>query len=740
MPSAWREGARQLGRGAIRILSRPSPAVWLGVFVLLYFVISFELSFARFASFRVQTWDIGIFQQALWDFSHGGGFFDAADWEFQGAPSFLGIHPALLMYPLGYLYGVAPYVQTLFALQSAVVAAAAIPLFLLTAHLSGSRWKGLMAGGLFLLWAPTLAATLFDFHLEAFLPVEIFSLVWLWATRRYFWAILPAILACLTLEIGPPLLAAAGLFFLLEWYANPREAPPSAAGTSVAPTAPALRRLARWIRQPPALFGLLCILAGTTAYLLLRYLEGNVFGGGAALAAGSEALPFLIDPFQPGFKGLGIDLTLIATNFYSALIYWVVFYALLAFIPLRAVRTLVLALPWFAFTLVAQHANYLVIGNQYGFVVAVGAFVGFAYGICSIEFASLPEALRSWWSSSRVRASGVADPEATPGTPGLAARPGGYARARPSSMWSLVLLGVIVLNVAFSPINPLLDNSSLGPGYRVNYAVSPDYGPIQQVVALIPSGASVLATSDLFPYAANNPHAYTTPEGSNQGTPQLPFDGANPPTYVLASRAWYGYLPSWLDPMLWSTKDYGIRAVIEQGPHGWIFLFEHDCSVCASTPLTYRPITYDGGTYTAANGMLAGPAGFYGPDRTIVDNGTVGTAWSGPDVTLPPGSYYLNATVRVWLLDHGATEANGTVMQLYVSVLGIPKLCSGVVTVSNFTQGYADAWTDTFGFCPIEPRSLTDLTPDLQLVGSLTSTDVGVELVNFSVDPASSAP
>jgi Predicted membrane protein (DUF2079) len=777
-----------------------------------YFVLSFLLSAVRFTGFRIQTWDIGIFEQSFWSLTHGHGLFNSANLEYKGVPSFLGIHPAFLMYPLGYLYALAPSVDTLFVVQSACVALAAVPLYFLTARLSGSKWKGLLCGGMFLLWAPTLVGNLFDFHLEAFLPVTMFTFVALWASRRYVLAVIPAALACAALEVGPIFIAAAGVFFVLESFSPSAQTPttPPPGVDSRRPSYP--RRLARVLRQPPALFGILCIVGGIIVYVALRYVEADWYGGAAVLAAGSTALPSLIDPLRYGVTGLSVDFGYAAKNFLAWLEYWVIVYALVAFIPLRAFRTLVVALPWIGYTLITDHTSYIILGNQYGFVAAVGVFIGFAYGVSSIQFASLRETARAWWEAGTSFASGApAKPEwdetdspegrdipsRTPGggegtldaVPGGAVTggvspPAGAAaenlptkllaatmveetsvavsnpeltrkalepkislrrRPRPSaSLWTAAILAAIALNVALTPFDPLLADTPLGAGYRLSYEVPAAFPAMAEVSRLIPSGASLLATSDLFSYVANNVNAYTTGESSAQGPPgDLPFNATNPPQYVLTSHTEYSLLPSWVGPMLWNASDYSPRAIMGDTPRGWIFLFEHNYTgPVLNLMLPPYPPSVD---YYSTNGMTPGPVGAYQGSPTafggkgIIDStGATGRVWTGPNAEIPSGRYTFTAFLRVWLLNPSTVPGpKAPLVRIWLSTMGGYASCPTTLNLTGFptfakynaSTYRSEPWTPVpFSPCISGGAGLPYFQPTAQFLGQLISPDVGVEL------------
>jgi len=206
-PSPNRDGPAPRSRGPVQG-SELSPRFYITVLLALvsaYVAISFVMTSIRFTGFFTENWDFGIFQQALWSTTHGHILFEAGDYELLGVSSFFQVHPSFLIFVLAGIYWIAPSAYTLLAIQSLVVGLAAIPLFLLTRSITGSGRKALWVAAAFLVWLPLLSSQMYDFHLEAFLPLELFGMFLFWCQRRFWSAAGVATIAMLTLEVGPAL-------------------------------------------------------------------------------------------------------------------------------------------------------------------------------------------------------------------------------------------------------------------------------------------------------------------------------------------------------------------------------------------------------------------------------------------------------------------------------------------------------------------------------------------------------
>ncbi len=129
-------------------------------------------------SFHSFGWDLGLFDQLLWNLFHGNG------WEYSFREmSYLGDHfqpLLLLLVPLVSLdMGPAP----LLVVQAIALTGAAIPLFASVRALSGERAAWLLTGT-YLLSLPVLRTVNYDFHVEAFIPLVAFAALWGLVTRQ----------------------------------------------------------------------------------------------------------------------------------------------------------------------------------------------------------------------------------------------------------------------------------------------------------------------------------------------------------------------------------------------------------------------------------------------------------------------------------------------------------------------------------------------------------------------------
>jgi uncharacterized membrane protein len=541
------------------------------LFVAAYVLVSFVLASLRFTGFFAENWDFGIFQQALWSTSHGHILFEAGDYELLGVASFFQVHPSFMMFSLAGVYALLPSPFTLLAIQSLVVGFAAVPLYWLTGSITGSRRKAIWVAVAYLIWLPLLSSQLYDFHLESFLPLELFSMFLLWYRGRYWSAATVATLSMLTLEVAPLFVFATALFFALPPLRSSiarfwRGLRLHYRGTHFPPLAQLRQSLLGYLSDPKVLFSWVMAEFSVGMYIVLRLFQGPWIDA----LIGSNVGP---TGSNWGFStsSLGLSFGNLGSNFPMKVEYWLILYGLLLLIPLIAPRTLLLALPWLVYTFFSAIPNYVTIGYQYGTVAAFPVFVGLAYAMNRITIdplGSLPTGLPGTESS---RPRGEGNPRAPP-----VQRPRRKSQRLPFGTFAMV--GIVLGGVLLSPITPWNLSSAIPenipPGYWGRYSVPAGYAKVVEVAALVPSGASVLASTDLFPFVANNVNAYAT-LWYPADPPYLPFNVTDPPRFVLVSQVMWANLPSWIGPLLSNQNTYGLRGYVPVTPLGWVRLFEN---------------------------------------------------------------------------------------------------------------------------------------------------------------------
>jgi uncharacterized membrane protein len=152
---------------------------------------------------RTQLFDLGHFDQALWQLTQGDLFMTAS----HPLPfhSRLTVHANFILYPLGILYSLFPSPLTLILLGVLSTSLAGYAIFLLAWKVTNQSWLALLLGCLFLISPAIHDIVLYDFHPEIF-ALFLLPLALLAAERRQprlFWLTL---ILLLSLKEDMPLL------------------------------------------------------------------------------------------------------------------------------------------------------------------------------------------------------------------------------------------------------------------------------------------------------------------------------------------------------------------------------------------------------------------------------------------------------------------------------------------------------------------------------------------------------
>jgi uncharacterized membrane protein len=628
----------------------------------------------RYENFYTTNWDLGINQQMLWSTTHGRLLYETGDAEFYNVGSYLLVHSTYIALLVAPIYDAAPYPATLFAIQAAAFAASVLPLYLLARPLIRSRTVIFLVLALFLSSFAVISSLLYDFHWEAFLPVE-FLTFWLLLERRLYWyALVVLAIGCVTLEVFPFLAAAAAVLLL---YIRVRE-------LEFHPRA--------WFRDRQIRIGAGLLVLTGVAYIAIRLAEflliPALIGGPAHTSQAASGIAQPISVFAASGATLG-----------PSLLYWLLLLASFAFLPLLAPRYLIPSLPWIFVTIFADPQFSAAFGTQYALVAATTLGLPLVYG--AARFERIAERDRfgvGIWIlllAAGAAAAGAADVGSARLLSGvLGAVPLGVfavpvvvlaayeigrrvdaVRRRRARVpirpprWNLdrrhsiaATAGVaalfVVFNLLMSPVLPANYNATPNPGYWYNASPNPSAAEMGWLTHYIPDNAVLLASDRLFPYVANNVNAWAVPwfpVVPGEVPRHLPFNGTNLPPWVLIdSYEWYNF-PTSVRTQLWNSSVYGLVAYIfAQGIPGSIYLFE----VGYHGPAQGRAASTIPAAYffTAANLSLgsnglraADNASRFGEviesDNGLTPTGPAATVWYGPYVALLPGNYSLTVNL-----------------------------------------------------------------------------------------------
>jgi uncharacterized membrane protein len=684
------------------------PTLWLVVMIAAFFAASVYFGAVSYMDLQTQNaTDAGIITQAVASSARGhvAPLFESYDCMVKARCSFLLVHPSFTLLLAVPFYLLASNTVTLFAVRAAWVAAAAVPLYFLTRNVTGSSEKGLIAAGLFLVWAPGLLGDAFSLHLESLLPLELFTLALLWQTGRYRWGLLVALLTFLSFEIFPLFTFLVGAFFLFPFVERPLTARWRRWRSNSSPS-PALRaRFGDWyrgtmrtLRFREVQYSLVLMIASVAAYVVLASFI-NVWGyhllgvPNPGVAPGVTGV--FTNPSSPATQSIGTILTSQQTVFTGE--YWLILYALVGFIPLFSPRALILSLPWIGYTFLTDSPRFTSIGHQYSFIAAGPIFLGLAYGLVRVNL------------GPRVPAPSSVEPPAVGATP--IPPPARWRRPASRSVWAAVLGVVVVANVILLPVTPLLNEVGVGLGlpFEEDYfdhslVPSPSYAWMEDLVALVPHSATVGAPSAIFPLVAGFPHAMVMISSKQENISDLPFNVTGGPDYVFMDSSSTNMLPPAMIANITNSSVYGIRGYVDSTPQGPVVLYARGYF---GTPEVFGPPAVRlAMTFGPGNGLLAGTKGTELSNASAPSGKQIITAdkedhdgllWTGPAQFLAGGNYSVTFHLLLASVNGSTPKTNA----LRLEVIGFGGIAlNESLPVSDFVPG---VWT-SFTFNISLPR------------------------------------
>lgn len=630
VPRVLARRAEALVRSAARSISSLSLQLWLLlIFVAIYVEIMVFFEYVRYLALITNAWDLGIFEQALYSTTNGGPLvYYTAELPWNSTGSFFGVHFAPIVLLVAPLYWALPGALTLFVVQTAAVAGSSFPLYGLARRNIGPTGAMLLAMA-YLASPPLVGAQLFDFHVESLLPVCALTLWWSWTSHRYRLAVVAAVLLSCCGEYGPIALGMIAFTFVaarawdLGWGR--------------------IRDLRSWwteLRRP------LAVCCGAVVAALIVFSIPKYFSPDTppafqlALPGGSASEYLWTIVTNPGAVGGALHvLSESKIRFFLGLLFCGLVLWVLA--PLEVLP----ALPWFFVVAVSSAPGYSgLLGYQYLFLTIPFVFLATSRGARRLR-SWLARAVL-WWERKRHRSL----EEGASGSPEQSASRQVAARRRfsaylarrkisPIGLSMVIGLGAIavVSQVHYAPFLQS-DQWPFGGQFPDSHDAVMD-----ELIGMIPHGASVSIQANLFPQVANRLDAYPY---YHQGTDYVLVDITN----FWFTTALPRPDPAWVWQQELSQNvsvPYGLLASASGG-----LLFELGY---AGSPVFFEP--YDPQVHPAdlkptqasVRGDPSAPFGSYlQPDPAAAS----GDVWSYPGQMLPPGAYL----ETLWMKTNGTAQ------------------------------------------------------------------------------------
>jgi uncharacterized membrane protein len=448
---------------AARLLAR---APWLPTAIVLIAVARYTLFFSIITirnHYNLQTagYDLGVENSLVWNAAHWNApLFKTS--VHAGGPlgTHIGLHETYISYLIGIPYRLWPHPEFMLVLQSLLIGAAAIPLYVHARRHLGA-WTGCLIALLCLFYAPLHGSNLYDFHYLPFAPLFLWTTLALLEARRDRWAAVAIVLTLANREDMSALLVIVGLFLVLTG------------------------------ERPRA--GLIVAAIGAVYFVIVKLIVMQHFLGGAT--AYVHQYKDLVPEGDYGFGGVlktvfgnpGYTVTTMLEK--DKVLYLLQVMAPLAFFPWRRPIGLLCTLPGFFFTL---------LGTKYPWLTRLG----FQYTAYWTSFMFIAVVANLRWLDRTARTA--ADSRAA------------ELGRRSGRAWKVAMAGATL--VTCYQLGPVFQRNTAWAGFHplrgdITAEDRQRHDNLYALIDRIPADASVAATEALVAQVSSRKNAYTLLHG-----------------------------------------------------------------------------------------------------------------------------------------------------------------------------------------------------------------------------------
>jgi uncharacterized membrane protein len=584
-----------LGR---KVLNFDVSTLLLGLGILVYTVLLSYFTVLRHYEFETYAWDLGIFNQSFWTTLHDGRlFYSTVELLVNPSGSFFGIHFSPIVFLILPFYAVYQAPQSLLVFQSFVLALGAVPLYALAKRVCRYRVFGLSFALAYMLYPPLQGINWFDFHVEIFLPLFFFSMLYFLETQSWKPYFLFVFLSLTCEEHAAMIIAFTGLLVFLQHRKH------------------VLHELrARNFKDTLFLVSFLTVVFAVFWYILTLLVRSVFFPvnpafGSTFMAANNWRVLGVQDPMMIPFYIFRYPINAVTALSYDIPLkvsYLIALFGPLAFMSFFKVRYLLPTVPWFILALFSNYQPYYMFLFQYPAYVIAFIFVAAVYAIGqgTVELRDLKKRLVT------------------------------------------LLIFSFIAYLLVSPLSPtvavLFPASGIRPPSRRDNLEN-------QLLAYIPSNASVLADNALFPHVSSRSNAYVIPtiapvwtghaaEGSN--FIQAILDEVD---YLVVDTKTDPIASSVVFSLMNENSSFGVFASADG-----IVLFKRNYDG-NSTILWPYDERYDYNSLNLYSGDLTTSLNSTS-DMVLHYNGSFGHSlmfWYSPRNPLPPGDYNITMRMKV---------------------------------------------------------------------------------------------
>jgi len=422
----------------------------------------------KYYSFNAYAWDLGIFNQSLWTTLHSGKFlFSTVELFINPTGAFFGTHFSPILFLILPVYSLYSSPETLLVFQSLILALGAVPLYFFTKDALNKRTLAVAFSLAYLLYPPLHGVNSFDFHVQAFLPVLFFCLMYYLGKEKWPHYFFFLFLSLFVAENVPLIMIFIGLYCFWSYRKD---------------IVASIRQ--RKITDKRILIPVLTIVIALIWKFFASWIQTTFFPFDTTYLQIFKAvdnwsiLGVQGDPLYLPIHVIlnpGSAIAAASYDIYPKLLYLCLLFAPLMFLSLDNNLTAI-TLVWLVPSLLSNYPPYYLIGTHFPAYIIPFVFLA-AVG------AVKKRVPRQFFSSL-----------------------GSYAR-------NLILAGLLFTLIA-SPLSPILANST---AYDFSFSkyypqgVTEHEKLLHNIVDMVPRKASVLTHNNIFPHFSSRTNAYVYP-------------------------------------------------------------------------------------------------------------------------------------------------------------------------------------------------------------------------------------
>lgn len=626
-------------------------------------------------AFRTYAWDLGIFSQSLWTTLNTGSFFrHNLELFLNPMGSFFAVHFSPILFLVLPFYAICSKPETLLVLQSIVLALGAFPLYLLVRQKTKSILLGLVLVVSYLGYPALHGINWFDFHLQSFFPIFIFSALYYFEKKHWkkYFAFL-----MLTLMVEEQVAIILAFFgFYLLWSSRQKM------GKLIKERA---------FRNETVLISVLTVVLPLAWLFMAKYIKAAYFPidikylGEYKAVWNWEILGIKQDPLLLPLHVLLNPSKAVDALFFDfplKFLFMVFLFAPLAFLPLTSL-SVTISFAWLVPALLSNNSFYYTLGYQYPAYIIPFLFYSSILGIGKIGKDNV----------NKIR-----------------------------SVSKTLIIILPLFAVSLSPISPFpkIFSSEYTPPRITTHEVL-----LKKVIELIPPNSSVLTQNNIFPHLSHRSDAFAVfPHAAMLPLKRELYEF----TANVTSGVEYILVDLFRDFLAFEyalerarDNDYGVYASADK-----IVLFKQ---AYVDSPILYKPFSeiHDSSTLKVSYGSTipdessqSGEVLFHSNDLKYPDY-----FWFGPYTPLPAGNY--TAILRLKVEQTG----EGNLLTIDVAAKG-GRIILAHKTINLEKFELPSIWQNfTIDFTLEEP------VVDVEIRGIITSdlTSIYLDYLKIAQDP-----